>query len=219
MITAKGNYLMDQQALWNNIHMEGKHSAFSRTPSEFAQEVARSFPDHAKIIELGCGFGADAAFIAQQGCAVIATDLSEVAIARNKQRYGNIPGLTFQVVDMSNGTLPFQTDGFDGVYARLSLHYYPDKVTKQLFQDIHRVLKMGGRLAFICKTTNDPLYGKGAQLEEDMFDNKGHIRHFFSEGYARSLLVGYRIERLESKRQNLYGKLSSFIEVIAQRIA
>lgn len=56
---------------------------------------------------------------------------------------------------------------------------------------------MGGRLAFICKTTNDQFYGKGTHLEEDMFDNEGHIRHFFSEDYTRSSLVGYRIERKE----------------------
>src|ERR1700756_2835713 len=112
---------MDQRTFWNTLHRDAKHAAYSQTPSEFAKEAASFFPDHAKIIELGCGFGADAAFFAQQGCSVIATDLSEVAVARNRREHNNIPDLDFQVVDMSNGTLSFQTDGFDGVYARLSL--------------------------------------------------------------------------------------------------
>ena len=119
---------------------------------------------------------------------------------------------------MSNGTLPFQTDEFDGVYARLSLHYYPDQINRLLFQDIHRVLKIGGRLAFLCKSTDDPLYGKGQQLEKNMFENKGHVRHFFDESYTNTLLGGYHTERLEMRKENLYGEPSADVKVMAQRV-
>ncbi len=209
---------MDQRTFWNTFHRDAKLAAYSQTPSEFAKEAASFFPDHAKSIELGCGFGADAAFFAQQGCSVIATDFSDVAIARNRREHTNIPGLGFQVVDVSGGILPFQADGLDGVYARLSLHYYPDHITRQLFQDMHRILKRDGRLAFLCKSTDDPLYGKGQQLEKNMFEHKGNARHFFDESYARTLLGGYHIERLEKRRENLYGDPSAYIKVIAQKV-
>ncbi len=209
---------MDQRTLWNALHRDGFLAAYSQTPTEFAREAASFFPDHAKIIELGCGFGADAAFFAQQGCSVIATDFSDVVVARNRREHNNVPGLDFQVVDMSDGSLPFQADGFDGVYARLSLHYYLDQITRLLFQDIHRVLKRGGRLAFMCKSTNDPLYGKGQQLEKNMFENKGHVRHFFDESYAKTLLDGYYTERLEKREESLYGNPSAYIKIIAQKM-
>lgn len=122
------------------------------------------------------------------------------------------------MVDMNNGTLPFQADGFDGVYARLSLHYYPDHITRLLFQEIHHILKRGGRLAFLCKSTDDPLYGKGQQLEKNMFENKGHVRHFFDENYTKILLGGYHTERLKKRKEDLYGDPSAYMEVIAQKV-
>ena len=102
---------------------------------------------------------------------------------------------------MNNGTLPFQADGSDGVYARLSLLDYPDHITRLLFQEIHHILKRGGRLAFLCKSTDDPLYGKGQQLEKNMFENKGHVRHFFDENYTKILLGGYHTERLKKEKK------------------
>jgi SAM-dependent methyltransferase len=209
---------MNQRTLWNNIHAGGEHAVYSQVPSEFAEEAVSFFPERAAIIELGCGFGADAAFFAQQNRLVTATDLSDVAIERDEREYSHVSGLTFQVLDMGDGTLPFQSSEFDGVYARLSLHYYPDKITKQLFQDIRRILKLGGHLAFMCKSIDDPLFGKGQQLEENMFDNGGHIRHFFDENYVKTLLGGYRIIKLENKRDALYGRPSAYIEVVAQKI-
>ena len=111
----------------------------------------------------------------------------------------------------------FRDSEFDGVYARLSLHYFTDDVTKSIFREICRVLKPNGYLCFICKSTNDPLYGKGTEIEKDMFENNGHIRHFFSEDYAKSLLVNdFTIEKLESGDEKFYGKDSAFVKVIAK---
>lgn len=209
---------MDQHTHWNNYHAAGKHAVSSQELNEFAKEVASYFSVPVNIIELGCGSGSDAAYFAQQGHRVTAIDFSEAAITRDEQEYGAIPHLSFQVLDMRSGTLPFETESFDGVYARLSLHYYPHTVTKQLFQNIHRILTQGGVLAFMCKSTDDPLYGKGRLLEKDMFENEGHIRHFFDEDYTRSLLAGFHIKKLESKQEDLYGEPSAYIKVIARRL-
>lgn len=209
---------MNQQDLWNTIHTKAEHEQYSQVPSEFAEKTLTYLPAHAEVLELGCGFGADAAFLAQQGCAVTATDFSEVAIARDQQAYSRMPGLTFQVVDMGSGALPFQATQFDGVYAKLSLHYYTDEVTKKLFQDIARIVKPHGIVAFTCKSTDDPLYGQGTELEANMFENKGHIRHFFDEAYARSLLTNFMIETFEQKKEDLYGFPSAYIKVIARKL-
>lgn len=210
---------MDQRTLWNAFHSEAKLAVYSQAPTEFAHEVVRLLPDHANVLELGCGFGTDAAFFAQRGHSVLATDLSEIAIARNKREHTTILSPNFQVLDMRDGTLPFAADEFDAVYARLSLHYYPDHITRSLFQEIHRVLKRGGRLAFLCKSTSDPLYGKGQQLEAGMFDYKGHVRHFFNHGYTKSLLDGGDcVEKLEERKEDLYGQPSAYIKVIAQKV-
>ena len=88
----------------------------------------------------------------------------------------------------SNHPLPFRDNTFDVVYARLSLHYFRDSVTKEIFKEIHRILKPDGRLSFLCKSTGDSFYGKGEEIEKDLFEYEGYMRHFFTENYAKECL-------------------------------
>jgi hypothetical protein len=70
----------------------------------------------------------------------------------------------------------------------------------------------------MCKSTDDRLYGKGIELEPDMFDMDGHVRHFFSEAYARELLApSFTVDALETGQEDMYGKISGFVKVIATK--
>ena len=116
--------------------------------------------------------------------------------------------------------MPFRDRAFDAVYARLSLHYFPDAVTRQMFGEIRRVLRPDGMLAFMCKSTADPLYGEGNQIEPDMFLRDGKVRHFFSEAYARECLrAGYQIDALWSGPETVYDGPSNVVRVRATRLA
>jgi ubiquinone/menaquinone biosynthesis C-methylase UbiE len=101
------NMLIDhnQQHIWNSIHKAGQHEAYAQQTNELAQELSVLLPSQARIAELGCGIGADAAFFAGLGHTVVATDFSEVVIARNREAYRDIIHLTFQVVDSSHTTV------------------------------------------------------------------------------------------------------------------
>jgi SAM-dependent methyltransferase len=208
----------DQKNLWNKAHSEGDITQHSTTPTDFALSVLPLIKPHAKILELGCGSGNDSLAFANAGHEVLATDFADIAIEQNKKRFEGVANVTFSVFDMSQ---PFQLEPntFDIIYARLSLHYFPDTVTKRIFEDIHKVLAPNGLLFFMCKSTNDALYGKGEKIAEDMFENNGHIRHFFSKEYALKCLGDkFKTLKLEERTDLLYGKNSSFIEVIAQKL-
>lgn len=208
----------DQKKLWNKAHSEEKIHHYSKNPTDFALKVLSLTHPNSNILELGCGVGNDSITFANAGHEILATDLSEIAVKQNKERFGEVSNLHFEVLDMSQ---PFQLEAktFDVVYARLSLHYFQDTITKRIFEDIHSVLKPGGLLCFMCKSTNDVLYGKGDKIEDDMFENEGHVRHFFSKEYANECLGDkFKIVELEEKTELLYGKTSSFIEVIAQNL-
>ena len=47
------------------------------------------------------------------------------------------------------------------------------------------MLTTHGLLIFRCESIRDPLYGLDEVIESDMFTYQGHVRHFFSENYAR----------------------------------
>lgn len=208
----------NQKQHWDELHEQGGISHYSGKPTNFAEEVLTIINPAAKILELGCGAGNDSIGFAHAGHTVLATDFSEVAIRKNTEYFKDESNVSFEVLDM-NQPIKLAKNSFDVVYARLSLHYFPDQRTRKLFQEIHNTLKPNGLLCFICKSTNDQLFGKGKQIAKDIFAYNGHIRHFFSENYARSLLGdNFSIEKIESGNEKFYGSESAFVKVIATAV-
>jgi SAM-dependent methyltransferase len=207
--------MASQREIWEGIH-EKEWWTRPAPPEAFAIEVEGLLGSASRILELGCGDARDAAFFAGRGHEVIATDFTDVALEKNRRHYTGTPCLAFLHQDISQ-PLCFGAEEFDLVYARLSLHYFSDAVTKMIFQEIERVLRNSGLLAFMCKSLDDPLYGKGVEIEKDMFETS-HVRHFFSEAYARKCLgEGFAIESLTSLEQELYGFPSAYIRVLARK--
>lgn len=208
----------DQKQLWNNAHQKGEMSHYFSKPADFAEEVIKIIKPHSNILELGCGIGNDSIAFAKAGHKILATDFSDVAISRNLKQFREVSGLTFKVLDINERT-SFNNDEFDIVYARLSLHYFTNEETRSIFDEIHRMLKPNGLLCFVCKSISDPLYGKGVKIEKDMFAYKDHVRHFFSEEYAKSLLENsFKIEKMKSGDEKFYGNDSAFVQVIAKAV-
>jgi SAM-dependent methyltransferase len=205
----------DQHDLWSRIYND--EPDIHEHGSDFARECLALLPAPSRILELGCGPGGDAEAFARAGHTVIATDFVASAIAANQQRLQDLPNLSFQVM-RNDEPYPFADGAFDAVYAHLTLHYFPHDITANVFTEIRRVLKPGGWLMFACKSPDDPLYGKGAPIEPDMFVYRnGQVRHFFSEDYARSLLAnGFTDVEVTPHKGKLYGGKSAWITVVAR---
>lgn len=112
-------------------------------------EASRGTP----ILELDCGGGHDARFLAELGFAVIATEFSEEALELTRLR---APEARLEDVDLTRG-LPFPDEV---ILASLSLHYFPWHKTLQIVGDIRRCLKPGGHLLARFNSTRD---GRGAR--------------------------------------------------------
>lgn len=210
--------MKNQKIHWNQLHAQGNLDHYSEKPTLFAEEVLGIIPNNSTILELGCGAGNDSFGFAAAGHTVLATDFSDVAITKNKQLYKVAPKLHFEVLDISQ-PFPFPDKQFHVVYSRLSLHYFTDVITKQIFDNIFRVLKPQGYLCFICKSVDDPLYGKGTQIETNMFELNGHVRHFFDTNYVTTLLQNkFSINKIENGQENFYGSTSACIKVIAKKL-
>ncbi len=210
--------MKSQKSYWNAKHSKTLSGSYSLNNSIFAETAVKYFSKGFKILELGCGLGRDSLFFAKKGFTVISTDLSKVAIKQNSLNFKNQKNLKFQVLDISK-KLPFAAKLFDAVFARLSLHYFSDKITKNIFLEICRVLKAGGVLAFCCKSTGDELYGKGVELGFDMFLFERSTRHFFSKEYALDCLQDrFKVEKVWISRELDFGKKSEFVNVVARKI-
>jgi SAM-dependent methyltransferase len=205
----------DQRPYW-----EADHRALAGRVahhSEFAEEVASMLEPRSRVLELGCGTGEDAAYFAALGQETLGVDFAGTAIEEAQRRHRQVPNLKFAVHDISQG-FDVSRDSFEVVYARLSLHYFSAAVTRVIFQEIKRVLAKGGILAFMCKSTSDRLYGRGTELEPDMFDAE-HVRHFFSLDYASACLEdGFEVISLREELGKLYGKESAYVVAIARSV-
>jgi SAM-dependent methyltransferase len=210
--------LPDQRRHWTALYANG-HNGLDRprsNPSGFIRTVAPLLPERASVLELGCGEGEDAACLARLGHDVTACDFVEALIEANEVRHGHTPGLAFRVM-RTDEPFPDAEGIFDAVYAHLTLHYFRHEVTTSIFREIERVLAPCGLLAFACKSDQDRLYGQGVMIEPDMFDLDGHVRHFFSEAYARQCLDGaFEIEHLAIRPLDQNAAVSSVLEVIAR---
>jgi SAM-dependent methyltransferase len=209
--------MRDQRALWESIYGDRTERDGDRGPNEFAIEVAALLEPACRILELGCGTGEDARYLAGLGHNVTAVDHSQAAIERARAVAEAIPNLWFEVRDIA---APFESEedaSFDSVYARLSLHYFKDAATKALFREIGRLLKPGGLLAFMCRSTADGRYGRGVEIERHVFE-ADHVRHFFSVEYAAECLSqGFDVVSLTEERGSLYGNDSVYVKALARR--
>jgi SAM-dependent methyltransferase len=95
-----------------------------------------------KVLEIGCGLGTDGAQFAEAGADYTGVDLTEAAVELACKRFElfNLAG-KFQTADAEN--LDFADESFDLVYSHGVLHHTPD--TGKAVQEIHRVLRPGGR--------------------------------------------------------------------------
>ena len=179
---------------WKIAHEKYSQKDWIKKPTIFAQSVIGYFPTKGKILELGAGQGPDSRFFSKQGFEVTSTDLSECAlgISRQNAEKENLE-IKFLELDMEKD-LPFEDNSFDVVYAHLSLHYFTDKRTREIFQEIRRVLKPGGIIAALFNTVDDK-ETKDQNfkiIEEDYYESpEGLRKRFFTVDYVKKITEGF----------------------------
>ncbi len=108
-----------------------------------------------KVLEIGCGLGTDGAQFAEAGADYTGVDLTEAAVdlARRRFELSNLPG-SFRTADAEK--LDFADESFDVVYSHGVLHHTPE--TGKAIQEIHRVLRPGGRAVVMLYHRNSYNY-------------------------------------------------------------
>ena len=133
------------------------------------------------IIDLGCGKGMDTLYLVEKGKKVIPCDYSSSAIERIQNNFPEIERA--ECFDMTRG-LPFDDSFTDLIVCGLSLHYFTEKTTYRILEEIKRVLKPGGILLFRVNSINDVNYGagEGREVEPHLYETSdGRYKRFFDE--------------------------------------
>ncbi|MBU2665980.1 class I SAM-dependent methyltransferase [Actinoplanes bogorensis] len=214
--------LPEQLTFWNEWHRRRGASGQDESHREFRDLFLDRMTAGSDVFDIGCGQGHDLLAMRSAGHRVAGLDFSPLAVRRARRK---VYGWSFsrrrrthlRVHDIA-ARLPFESECFDGVYSHLALHYFHDDVTRQIFGEIARVLRRGGILAFSVKSTDDPYYGDGEQLGEHIFSRKGHVRHFFDDGYIKDLLDGWDLLSTSHQRGHYAcTEPSAFIRAVARK--
>ncbi len=136
---------------------------FSRLVDRFAALLQPG----ARVLDLGCGSGRDAARLRARGYDVVAADGSKAMLARATAIHPELTGHTFHVVLPE--TLPFDSDAFNGAMSWAVIMHVPESELGRVFGEIARILAPDGVLGYSVNTVRPGLDADGS-------DTRG--RHF-----------------------------------------
>ena len=98
------------------------------------------------VLEIGCGTGVHTRLLAEAGAHVTAIDLTPTAVELTRRRLA-LAEQTATVVEADAESMPFADASFDFVWSWGVIHHSTD--TDHVIAEIARVLRPGGRLAFM----------------------------------------------------------------------
>lgn len=205
---------------WNEQHLKYAKTDWINKPSLFSQQVVKFFPKTGKVLDMGCGQGQDSRFFSEHGYGVVGIDFSNDGIRFAKTKSGNYKNLDFKVGDISE-KLPFEDSSFDVVYSHLALHYFSKEKTKEIFDEIYRVLKKEGVLTILVNSVNDPEYQKGSKIEDDYFIIGGMKKRYFSKESIKEYVSGFEVlvsdEKGETYKDRAIG-VSNLTQFVGRKV-
>jgi len=157
--------------VWDEIFRSKEWGKYP--PEHVVRFVAGNFysapdRDEVRLLEIGCGPGANVWFMAREGFTVSGIDGSPTAISRAKERLVH-EGLRADLRVGDFATLPWPDCSFDGVVENVSLYCNRWKAVKRSLDEVRRVLKLGA--PFLSSFFSDRTwgYGLGTMVEPDGF--------------------------------------------------
>lgn len=169
--------------VWEDIFASNAWGKYPET--ELVRFIARNFYQtidrkSIKILDLGCGPGANLWYIAREGFSVSGIDGSKTAIKKLRERLSS-EGIHADLHIGDIKELQFSDNTFDAVIDCECLYCNTMEFSRKILTDIHRVLKPGGKFYsqtfapetwgcekivnipghFGCAVEEGPLLGKG----------------------------------------------------------
>ncbi len=176
-------------------------------------EYRKYLGNNGLCLDLGCGIGLDTKRFIEYGLDVISADISNIALEKVKEFNDNIVNL-----DMRE-KLPFPDNKFDIVFANFSIHYFSDLETKNLINEIKRVLKKDG--LFIGSVNGlgrlDYIKDKVKEIEHHYYLNNNEYMRLFDENDIKNYLNDFNIIKIDNKETIRFGYKKNYLVFIAKK--
>ncbi|WP_155593885.1 class I SAM-dependent methyltransferase [Lysinibacillus cavernae] len=162
--------LREPQHFWNDFYDDTfqKIPFFVNKPDEnlvhyFATE--KIFPG--KVLELGCGAGRNAIYLAKKGCSVVGVDISDKALDWAKKRVDE-ENVDVELVCANIFELDLQQESFDFIYDSGCFHHIAPHRRVSYIDMINNLLKPDGYFA-LCSFEENGAFGGSAMSDEEVY--------------------------------------------------
>jgi SAM-dependent methyltransferase len=142
---------------WENRYKAGDKPWDTGSPSPELMKTVEAHGISGRALDVGCGSGTNAIWMAGQGLEVVALDISSTILdtAREKAREAGVQGLTIVEGDYFAETPPLGGN-FDFVFDRGAYHHHGDEAHRHAFaEQTWHALRPGGLWLTLCGSADD----------------------------------------------------------------
>ncbi|WP_086761598.1 class I SAM-dependent methyltransferase [Nostoc sp. 106C] len=211
--------MMNWDSTWEQIFSTREWGKYP--PEEVIRFIARNFyaftnRKQIKLLEIGCGTGANIWYMSREGFDVYGIDGSATAIAKAENRLHS-EGLKahLQIGDLISLSNFYPPAYFDAVLDVACLQHNSIPGIKIIVEQVKTVLKPGGRIFSMAVASGSWGYGLGKEVESGTFieitegplESKG-LCHFFNleevqelSNYFTDVQIEYSLRSLNHQQQ------------------
>jgi methyl halide transferase len=162
---------------WNERYQQGETPWDSGLPSkELIRVLDEEKIQPCRTIELGCGTGTNAVYLASRGFDVWGVDLSASALERARKKSADA-GLNIQFIEADICRLDLKTEPFDFIFDRGCYHCVRRIDVAGFLQSLRRLSKPGTRYLVLTGNANekDPAEGPPRVHEHEIRLDLGEL--------------------------------------------
>ena len=195
---------------WERTFQENE---WGKYPEEsLVRFVARNFykahsRQEIKILEVGCGPGANLWYMAREGFSVYGIDGSVTAVERAKARLKEDVGLPDEKIHILQGDIvhiPFEDNSFNAIVDCEAVSANPYKDAQQIYKEMLRVCNIGGKC--YSRMFADGTWGcpESGIAQEGPMAGKGYARITLREE-IEPLMGGWHILAIDKEMRTVDG--------------
>lgn len=201
---------------WNNVYncIKNNNIIYDLWLDKYKDILEKSRDTN--IIDLGCGSGNDSVYLNERNYKVISCDYSIEALNIVKRYIKNS-----NIVEMDlTEKFPFGDSAAEIIIADLSLHYFDYDTTKNILNEIKRVLKPEGYLIARINIINDVNFkaGNGKEIERHFYLTKDGYKRFFDYNDVKKYFGVFKIDKIEETVVKRYGADKKCFEILCRNI-